>query len=682
MGPKTRQSIVSYKLEEMLEFAWLNLGRDLDNIHTPVSLRPSTVEDIERPDIFLLNYMRDPENFYWTVKKLFDKELSLFQVAILKELWIRPYPMLVGTRGMSKTWLLALYSMLRAFFKQGSKIVIAGAVFRQSKMVFEYCERFWEDSEILQDICRTYGGMQGPRNAIDKVVMKIGESTITGIPVGDGSKIRGLRATTIIVDEFAAHSEEIFEQVLSGFAIVTLDPSKNVKQAARIKLLKELGVSYDSSVEDSKRANQVIISGTAYYEFNHFAKYWKRYKAIVESGGDKRKLQDLNAYDEGFNWKDFSVIRMPVEALPPAFMDEKNIARSRVSFHESIFNMEMGAIFVKDSQGFFKRSLIEACVCKNPIDLGHGPIQFGAMLKGVPGRKYFIAVDPASESDLFSIVVLEAHDTHARIVYVWTTNKENHKERMSKGLVVEGDFYSFCARKIRDLAKVFPCERIGVDIGGGGIAIRETLSDKDKLRDGEVQWWPIIESGKPKDTDAMAGNHCLELINFSDSNWVREANHGMRKDFEDRILLFPYFDTLSLGLAYEEDKRAYELGDKSRLYDSLDDCVSEIEELKDELATIIMTQTLQSNRERFDTPETKLPGGKKGRLRKDRYSALLIANMLARQNRRTIPQPTYDIFGTYVKKDFKEATGSLYKGDERFAKMDPSWYGGVVKRQH
>ncbi len=34
--------------------------------------------------------------------------------------------------------------------------------------------------------------------------------------------------------------------------------------------------------------------------------------------------------------------------------------------------------------------------------------------------------------------------------------------------------------------------------------------------------------------------------------------------------------------------------------------------------------------QRWDTPETKI-GNKKGRMRKDRYSALLIANMGARQ---------------------------------------------------
>ena len=36
--------------------------------------------------------------------------------------------------------------------------------------------------------------------------------------------------------------------------------------------------------------NQAIISGTADYDFKHFASYWNRYKAIIESKGDNQKL--------------------------------------------------------------------------------------------------------------------------------------------------------------------------------------------------------------------------------------------------------------------------------------------------------------------------------------------------------------------------------------------------------
>ena len=68
-----------------------------------------------------------------------------------------------------------------------------------------------------------------------------------------------------------------------------------------------------------------------------------------------------------------------------------------------------------------------------------------------------------------------------------------------------------------------------------------------------------------------------------------------------------------------------------KLYDTLEDAAMEVEELKDELSTIVMSVTT-AGRERWNTPEVKLGSGKKGRMRKDRYSALVIANMIARND--------------------------------------------------
>ena len=42
-----------------------------------------------------------------------------------------------------------------------------------------------------------------------------------------------------------------------------------------------------------KMGNQAIISGTADYGFKHFASYWKRYKAIIESEGSIQKLSEI-----------------------------------------------------------------------------------------------------------------------------------------------------------------------------------------------------------------------------------------------------------------------------------------------------------------------------------------------------------------------------------------------------
>jgi hypothetical protein len=331
--------------------------------------------------------------------------------------------------------------------------------------------------------------------------------------------------------------------------------------------------------------------------------------------------------------------------------------------------MEYAACFVSDSEGFFKRSLIEGCVTSDvkPILINNKPVFFDAAITGKPDLQYIYGIDPASEQDNFSIVILELHPDHSRIVYCWTTNRSNFKDRQKTGLVTEHDFYGFCARKIRNLMKIFPCARIGMDAQGGGVAIEEALHDPSKLEQGETVIWPIIDPEKARDTDDQPGLHLIELIQFAKAEWTAQANHGLRKDLEDKSLLFPRFDALTLGLAIEKEGKDIMDSDLNPIYDSLSECILEIEELKNELTTIVMTQTSNgpNSRDRWDTPEVKLQQGKKGRLRKDRYSSLIIANMLARQIKRSLQPVEYEVIGSNLR-DVVKNNGQLYKG--------PSWF--------
>lgn len=649
--------------------AWLGLG-DLDSLvikSNPMIRRNKT--DIENPDRHLVKLLKDPEYFGSTCKLLFDIELHPIQIAILQEFWTRPFPMFVASRGFGKSFLLALYAFLKCIFVPGTKIVIVGAAFRQSKVIFEYMETLWRNSPIIRSIFT--GNDDGPRRDVDRCTIRLGTSWAIAIPLGTGEKIRGLRAHIIIADEFASISPDIYETVVSGFAAVSATPIQNVKREAKKEAMKQAGLwNEDLETLSYSLGNQALIAGTADYAFKHFSSYWKRYKTIIESKGDKHKLEEMfkGEVPENFNWKDYSIVRVPYELIPKGFMDDKQVARAKATIHTGIYNMEYAACFTEDSDGFFRRSLIESCVAKDttPIMINNQPILFEPKIKGDPNLKYIYGIDPASEKDNFSIVVLEMHSTHNRIVYCWTTNRTNFKERQKAGLVNEHDFYGFCARKIRNLMKNFPCERIGMDAQGGGIAVEEALHDPDKIQEGELLIWPVIED-KSKDTDDQQGLHILELVQFAKADWTSQANHGLRKDFEDKVLLFPRFDEMSLLLALDQENRDIESADLSPLYDSISECVLEIEELKNELTTIVMSQTSGSSgaRDRWDTPDIKMPNGKKGKLRKDRYSALLIANMLARQINRTLDPVNYDIIGTDVSKAVQNK-GQMYKG--------PNWF--------
>ena len=674
---------------ETAEHAWLDVTQeDLSSTKNPlINLKQ---EDRDNLHLHVLKLMRKPEYFQWTVKKLMNIELLPEQVVILQELWNRAFPMYIASRGFGKSFLLAVYSMLKCTLIPGTKIVIVGAAFRQSKVIFEYMDTIWRNAPILQSLCTD---SSGPRRDVDRCTMRINDSWAMAVPLGDGSKIRGLRAHTIIADEFNSIPVDIYETVVAGFAAVSANPTQNVKEAAKRKKLQDKG-EWSERLEDKyqdRQTNQSIISGTCGYGFEHFASYWKKYKSTIQTKGDFEKAagdeedngEELPEYMKRLHWKSFSIVRIPYELIPEGFMDDQQVARARATMHNGIYQMEYGACFTSDSQGFFKRSLIEGCVahdrnCGSPDWAPWCSTPFDPMTRGNPDLKYVFGIDPASEQDNFALVVIEIHPEHHRVVYTWTTNKKDFQSRRQIGLTDANDYYSFCCRKIRELYKTFPCVSIGIDAQGGGYALAEGLRDQDKMFPGERPILPIIEEKKEKDTDRIAGDHVIDLVQFAKAEWTSQANHGLRKDMEDKVLLFPRFDTLTLSLMSEKDKVSFrQLKDKVgesnalRLYDTMEDAVMEIEELKDELVTVVVSIT-PGGRERFDTPEIKTDTGKKGRMRKDRYSALVIANMIARQAQREIPGPVYNNIGTVITPGvFKTSpTNEMYVGQEWAAQMN------------
>ena len=644
-----------------IDEAWLNLDIKEKNLFNPFKLVNFNDDDFHLKMLWL---MTRPEYFSFLCKHVFNINILPSQALFLCEMWNRRFPMLIASRGFGKSFILSLYAMIRALLLPERKVVIVGAAFRQSKVLFEYMETIWNNSPILRSMCDSNSG---PRRDVDRCVMRINGSRVTCLPLGDGQKIRGQRANDIISDEFASIPRDIFETVVAGFAAVSSDPIENVKKIAARKKAKELGIELEEETDSvlEKKDNQIILSGTAYYDFNHFAVYWKKWKSIIKSQGKPNRLREIFGEDppKDFDWRDYSIIRVPYELLPEGFMDASQVARSKATVHAGIYQMEFGACFTRDSQGFFKRTLIESCVTNDTDSVKDSKgedICFQAQLRGDMNKKYIFGVDPASEVDNFSIVVLEVNSDHRRIVHCWTTNRSEHKEKVKSGFSSESDFYAYCARKIRDLMKIFPCIHIAMDAGGGGIAVMESLHDSDKIKEGELPIWPVIDDDKPKDTDDHRGLHILEMCQFSKYDWLAEANHGMRKDFEDKVLLFPMFDSVSLGIANVED------GLKGRNYDTLEQCVMEIEDLKDELTMIQITQTA-TGRDKWDTPETVIGTGKKGKLRKDRYSSLLMANMAARTLSRMPEATIYNFYGGFATLEkSKDKTGEDFSG--------PNWF--------
>lgn len=584
----------------------------------------------------------------WFIQQIFRDQtgrpvrLEPFQMVIMEMLWKKKFPMLIGTRGLGKSWLIALYSILRCILIPGSRVVIAGAGYRQAKLVFKYIDTLYKASPIIQECAK-----DRPKYGSDQATFEIGLSTITAIPIGDADKIRGLRATVLLLDEFSSIPEETYEVVLAPFAAVHANPAKRASFMRFVNRLRKLNVDEKILSKLMKLldfGNQIIISGTPSYQMNHFYKRYKVYKAFIQSSGDpnrlKRALEEQAMASTGKSkqfepheleaakrtWSQYAIVQLPYTALPEGFLDEDVIRSSKVNFSATRFAMEYLAQFPADSDGFIKRSWIVAAT-PNQKD---GELPVPIELYGDPRATYVLGVDPARWNDNIAAIVIKITPRGREVVYCTTWNRTDFPES---------------ARRIRELCKRFSIQYIAMDPGGGGDAIMDLLHHKQLGLAPEDYLWPIKEQlSNPADLGAP-GRKIVELVNFTTG--TAELAHDLESAINQRQLLFPYkvddalikdqyirhFD-LDRQLTEEEFSRLLvdawgEDEEKATVGERKMGVFEELNEMTNEVCAIVRDVT-PGGVERFILPNmSDQPEGLDMR-RRDRFSALMLANYAAK----------------------------------------------------
>jgi hypothetical protein len=568
-------------------------------------------------------------------------QLMPFQRVIINNLWNSKFPIYIATRGAGKTWLLAVYSVLRSLIIPGTKVVIVGASYRQSKLVFNYIDEIYRTSPILRQAVK-----ERPKYGSDAASFKIGNSSILALPIGNGETIRGIRANVLLVDEISSVPEEIFDIVIAPFTAVHMDPAARAEGAEFIKRITELGASEElikliNSSQDF--GNQIIMSGTPSYKDNHFYRRYQTYRMFIESKGDARIIKEAMEQnmlastgqtahmdeDEiqkmADSWKNYSIVQLPYTALPDEFLDADAIRKDKATFPAHRFKMEYCAEFPSDTDGFIKRSWIQRATPQPPDEEPVYP-----ELYGDKRAVYVMGLDPARWNDNFGCVVLKLTSRGRELVYcsAW--------ERTAFGI---------SANKIREICRRFNIEYIAMDKGGGGDSVQEWLCrSQDGVEDYELIW-PIPEQIEEKYELAAPGKNILELVNFQGS-WLTDSSHGLQAGIERRNLLFPYKgDDFAIqnqymshfGLNSIKDDEKEKLQQDLWGVDSWENknqkpkmgVFQEIQECINETCAIVRMVT-PNGTEQFALPKlSEQPEGLDMR-RRDRWAALLLANYAAR----------------------------------------------------
>ena len=422
---------------------------------------------------------------------LLNIKLSDIQKVVLKTMWTKTYVMSIMCRGAGKTFINGVFACLKCMLYPGHRVGLLAPTFRQSKFMFDECDGLWKRSPIFQNATIKKPTHQSDNCYIEfKSVAGRPGSKIQAVPLGDGTKIRGSRFFSIICDEFPHIPPEIFNQVIRPMAATVADPMENVERLKRDRELVEAGLLSESDLDNKKVANQILITSSGYFTFNHMYDLYKIYKQEMLSGNDK-----------------YAVFRIPYEMLPEGFLDEDNINSARKEMSSLEFSMEYEAAFIPDTDGFYKASLLESCK-----DVNYGP-----QVAGDAGKSYILGVDPARSEDSFAIVIAEIGNP-ARVVHAIEYQKETFPKM---------------AAVLEDLCLAFNVQSIYMDAGGGGLAIKDILAENPRSLPGG----PILD---PEDEahQQRTGRHILTMCNFG-TEFISDSNFAALRLLEHREILFP-----------------------------------------------------------------------------------------------------------------------------------------------
>lgn len=136
--------------------------------------------------------------------------LKPFQCVLLYQMMHNNNFCFIASRGLGKTWIAAIFAICRCILYPESKVVIAAGTRSQAMEIFTKINEIYRDSPMLRE--EIY--YKSDSRAYPNIEFKNG-STIIAVTSNDGA--RGGRANVLIIDEFRMVDKGIVDAVLRKF---------------------------------------------------------------------------------------------------------------------------------------------------------------------------------------------------------------------------------------------------------------------------------------------------------------------------------------------------------------------------------------------------------------------------------------------------------------------------------
>lgn len=539
--------------------------------------------------VWIAYYRENPHRF---AKDYLHLDLHLFQKIMLIMMNWASTTVFIGSRGIGKTFLSAIFCVIRCILYPGTKICIASGTRGQAINVLE--KILLELKPNSPELAAEIDEKETKINSTNAKIVFKNSSYIKVVTASDSS--RGNRANLLLLDEFRMISKDTIDTILRKFLTLKRMPKYE-------ELSKE-----ERKAEHKKETNKTMYLSSAY-----FVDHWSYTKCVDTF---KFMLQD--------NHKQF-VCGLPYQlSISEGLLDEESVYEemSESDFNEIRFRMEYEALWYGNNDGAF---FDYASISKNRhIKYPFYPKSLASTLNNAPAIK--IPLKENGEKRILSadigLMSSKKNKNDASSIFINQINQTKAKRYISNLVYVntyEGLRTDEQALIIRKLFDEYECDYLVLDTNGLGLGVYDALaSDITDPETGEI--YPALSCIN----DKTMADRCT-AIGAEKVIWSIKASAQFNSDCA--FLLREGFRSSKIRLlATEYDAETYL--DEIRGYKSLTP-----EEKVQLLLPYIQTTLLidEMTKLQYEEKSGKIRIYEKSGMRKDRYSALAYNYYVAKQ---------------------------------------------------
>ncbi|MFJ8247302.1 terminase large subunit domain-containing protein [Peribacillus asahii] len=432
-------------------------------------------------------------------------KLFLYQKLLLWAMNKYSFFMYIAARGQGKSYIIAIYCVIRAILYPSSNIVLASGTKGQARLIIT--EKIFALKNNSKNVEREIKEFKTSAN--ECYVVFWNGSKITAVTSGDSA--RGYRANILIVDEFRLITKETIDQILRPFLNVNRTPPYLSKPEFR----------------HLQEENKEIYISSAWYK-NHWI--WDSFKSY------------LNGMIAG---KDYFVAVLPWQlSVFHNLLSRKRVQQqlTEEDFDQMSFDMEYEALFVGENENaYFKLDDIQKCRTLPKPFYPPTDVEFvenkdkRKKLTNMPKQAGEIRLIGMDVALMGSSKAVKNDTTQFTLMRLLPQGDEYRRDvvYMEK---MEGQHSELQAIRLKQLYYDFEGDYVALDSNGNGMSVFDNLVKilYDRDRDVEYPAWTVINDEAMD--DRKMDKNAIPIIYSIKGN--PELNHkvavGLRSAFEKR----------------------------------------------------------------------------------------------------------------------------------------------------